>query len=103
MKRIRKACGAPSVFAASRSAKQKHSINDCYRCLKSGVSTRAPRDKCLALTFQTSPTQKIREGESRVPLPFARHENQRGQSRLRFLEADVHLPAEASMPAQRGG
>ena len=61
----------------------------------------SPSDKCLAGTFQPSPAEQIREGESRVVLPFARQENQGREDRLRFLEADIHIPAEASKPAQR--
>jgi hypothetical protein len=52
--------------------------------------------------FHASPAEQIRESEGRVPLPVAGKQNQTGENGLRFLEADVHLPAESAVPAQRG-
>jgi hypothetical protein len=46
--------------------------------------------------------QDVRQLERRVPLALARHENQRRQDRLRFLEAQAHLPAPPTTPPQSG-
>jgi hypothetical protein len=63
----------------------------------------APMHKCLAGTLKLPPAEQIRERERRVPLALARHENQRRQDRLRFLEAQAHLPAPTTPPQSGAG
>jgi hypothetical protein len=53
-------------------------------------ASRGPSDKCLAETVLASPAEQIRESEGRVPIALARHENQRSEERLSFLEADFN-------------
>jgi hypothetical protein len=52
-----------------------------------------------ALVF---PAEELGQRVGRVPLRFAREEIKRGEHRLSFLEAQVDLTAEATMPPERG-
>jgi hypothetical protein len=59
-----------------------------------------PLNKCLAGTLYAPPAEQIRQGVSRIPLPLACHDNQRGENSLSFLEAQVDFPAETAVPAE---
>ena len=61
-----------------------------------------PRRECLARTLETASAEQFRESEGGVPLSLARHDNERRQDRLRFLEAHVDLPTQAAVPAEGG-
>jgi hypothetical protein len=63
------------------------------------VAVSRPRDKCLAGMLESSPAEKLRESEGRVPFALASHDNERRQDRLSSLEAHIDLPAEAAVPA----
>jgi hypothetical protein len=60
----------------------------------------APRRQVSRRDSLAPPVEEFRKRLSRVPLPLARHDNERGQDRLRLLEAHVDLLAETSMPAE---
>jgi hypothetical protein len=52
--------------------------------------------------FQPAPAEQLSEGIGRILLPLAGQKNERREHRLRFLEADVDLAANAPVPAEGG-